>query len=78
MKLDSSAFVADPELLAALEAHSKTIVCNEDRFLFLQGESPAGLYILRSGQATLSMASLTGEPLISTGFRLGRYLVCPE
>lgn len=64
MKLDSSAFVADPELLAALEQHSTTVVCTEDRVLFLQGESPAGLYILRSGTATLSMNSVTGEPLV--------------
>lgn len=64
MKLDSSAFVADPELLAALEQHSTTVVCTEDRILFLQGESPAGLYILRSGTATLSMNSVTGEPLV--------------
>jgi CRP-like cAMP-binding protein len=77
VKLDSSAFVADPELLAALEAQSKTIVCSEDRILFLQGESPAGLYILRSGLATLSMNSLSGEPLISTEVAAGALLGLP-
>lgn len=77
VKLDSSAFVADPELLAALEAHSKTIVCSEDRLLFQQGESPAGLYILRSGRVTLSMISLTGEQLISTEVATGALLGLP-
>jgi CRP-like cAMP-binding protein len=77
VKLDSSAFVADPELLAALEAHSRTIVCDDDRILFLQGESPDGLYILRSGRAVLSMTSLSGEPLINTEVAEGALLGLP-
>lgn len=77
VKLDSSAFVADPELLAALEEHTTTILCAEDRTLFLQGEAPDGLYILRSGTATLSMTSLTGEPLISTVVTSGALLGLP-
>ncbi len=77
MKLDASAFVAAPELLAALEQHSTTIVCSEDRILFLQGESPDGLYILRSGSATLSMTSITGGPLVETEVAAGALLGLP-
>lgn len=77
VKLDSSAFVADPELLAALEKRSTTVVCTEDRTLFLQGESPAGLYILRSGSATLSMNSITGEPLVHAVVSQGAILGLP-
>jgi CRP-like cAMP-binding protein len=77
VKLDSAAFVADPELLSALEQRSTTVVCTEDRTLFLQGESPAGLYILRSGAATLSMTSITGEPLVETAVSTGALLGLP-
>ena len=77
MKLESSAFLADPELLLALEAHSKTIVCGEDRILFLQGESPDGLYILRSGRATLSMTCSNGEQMICTEVTKGALLGLP-
>lgn len=77
MKLDSSAFVADPELLAALEQHSKTVICTEDRILFQQGESPAGLFILRSGSAILSMLSITGELLVDTKVTAGSLLGLP-
>ena len=77
VKLDSAAFVADPELLAALEQRSKTVVCTEDRILFQQGESPAGLFILRSGSATLSMVSITGEPLVDTTVSTGALLGLP-
>lgn len=77
MKLDSAAFVADPELLAALEQRSTTVVCTEDRILFLQGESPDGLYILRSGSASLSMTSITGGPLVETVVSTGALLGLP-
>lgn len=77
VKLDSSAFVADPELLAALEQRAMTVKCTEDRILFLQGESAAGLYVLRSGTATLWMKSVTGEPLIETEVSAGALLGLP-
>ena len=77
MKLDPSAFVADKELLEALEARSTLIACDTDRILFHQGEMPNGLYILRSGLATLSMTSLTGEQIISTPAPPGALLGLP-
>jgi CRP-like cAMP-binding protein len=55
--LDPSAFVADPALLAGLESESSPLTCSEDRVLFRQGDAPAGLYILKSGKARLTMSS---------------------
>lgn len=77
MKLDPSAFVADKELLEALEARSTLVVCDKDRILFHQGDSPNGLYILRSGSATLSMTLLTGEEIIIAHVPPGALLGLP-
>ena len=60
MNLDSSAFVAERELIEALEKRSALLVCAEDRVLFTQGQAPNGLFIVRSGKATLTMESPTG------------------
>jgi CRP-like cAMP-binding protein len=59
--LDTSAFVADPELVQILEARSAPVVCDRDRVLFLQGEDLGGLYLLHSGSITLSTLSLGNE-----------------
>lgn len=77
MNLDPSAFVADKELLDALERRSTRVICEEDRVLFRQGDTPAGLYVLRSGSATLSMTSHTGEPLLSVPVSEGALLGLP-
>jgi CRP-like cAMP-binding protein len=74
LKLDPSAFVADKDLLAALETRSSFIVCDEDRTLFNQGEMPTGLYILRSGFVTLSLTSMTGETVLCTPVSAGALL----
>ena len=57
MQLDPSAFVADSELIKALEVRATPILCSEDRVLFRKGDPPVGLYILNSGKATISMDS---------------------
>jgi CRP-like cAMP-binding protein len=77
VKLDPSAFVADPELIQALEKHSTAISCGKDRVLFNQGEIPAGLYILNQGETTLTMTSPTGEQLMSTQAPAGSLLGLP-
>ncbi len=77
MNLDPSAFLADKELLDALEQRSTRVVCDEDRVLFRQGDTPAGLYVLRSGSAKLSMTSHTGEPLLSVPVSAGALLGLP-
>jgi CRP-like cAMP-binding protein len=77
MNFDPSAFVADRELLDALEERSRTIVCSEERVLFAQGEEPTGLYILRSGSATLSMITESGQPIVLTSVAAGSLLGLP-
>ena len=77
VKLDSSAFVADPELIQALEKHSTAISCDADRVLFNQGDHPQGLYILDQGETTLSMASSAGEQLMSIQAHAGSLLGLP-
>jgi CRP-like cAMP-binding protein len=77
VKLDPSAFVADPELIQALEKHSTAISCDADRVLFNQGDDPQGLYILDQGETTLTMASPTGEQLMSIQAHAGSLLGLP-
>lgn len=77
MKFDSSAFVADPELIGALETRATKIVCEEDRILFTQGESPTGLFVLRSGMGRLSMTSPKGDVLMSMPVGAGSVLGLP-
>jgi len=77
VKLDPSAFVADPELIQALEKHSTAISCDAERVLFNQGDQPKGLYILDKGGATLTMASSKGEKLMSIQAHAGSLLGLP-
>jgi len=77
VKLDPSAFVADPELVRALEDRSTAISCSADRVLFRQGEIPAGLYILCQGEATLTMRSSAGESVLSVAAASGSLLGLP-
>ena len=78
MKLDPSAFVAVPELIQALDRYSSAIKCGEDRVLFHQGDAPAGLYILNTGDATLSMTSLSGDSVVSIQAAAGSLLGLPS
>jgi CRP/FNR family transcriptional regulator, polysaccharide utilization system transcription regulator len=55
VQLDPSAFLADSDLIQALEKRATPIVCNEDRKLFNQGDPAVGLYILSQGEAVVSM-----------------------
>jgi CRP/FNR family transcriptional regulator, cyclic AMP receptor protein len=77
LNLDPSAFVADKELLEALEQRSARIVCDDDRILFRQGDAPTGLYVLRSGSVTLTMTSHAGEGLFSVVVPAGALLGLP-
>ncbi|MGD0800031.1 MAG: cyclic nucleotide-binding domain-containing protein [Terracidiphilus sp.] len=74
MKMESSAFVAAPELIQALEKRSTAIACGADRVLFHQGDSPAGLYILNQGETTLTMTSPSGEQIMSIQVQAGSLL----
>jgi len=77
MTLDPSAFVADPELIQGLEKETVSIFCSEERTLFRQGEDPVGLYILKSGEATLTMNSHTGNEVVSIQATAGSLLGLP-
>lgn len=78
MNLDPSAFLADPELIVALESRSTAISCSEDRVLFKQGEVPVGLYILNQGEATLTMTSPNGKQIVSIQAHRGALLGLPS
>ena len=77
MNFDSSSFVAEKELIEALEKRSSTVVCTEPRCLFTQGGAPTGLYILRKGSARLTMQSPTGGSLLSISLPPGSLLEAP-
>lgn len=77
MQLDASAFVTHPEIVRILEGQSRSIPCDFDRVLFRQGETPAGLYMLHKGAATLSTNSLGSEFAISLQTTVGSLLGLP-
>jgi CRP-like cAMP-binding protein len=77
VKLDYSAFIADPELIQALEAHSTAISCQEDRALFNQGDAPQGLFILDQGDITLTMDSPGGQNVMKIEVVPGSLLGLP-
>jgi CRP-like cAMP-binding protein len=77
MKLDPSAFLADPELIQALEEHSTAISCGGDRVLFSQGDNPQGLYILDQGETTLTMTSPGGREVMQIEAPAGSLLGLP-
>lgn len=56
-----SPFVANRELIQALEERSQPISCVEDCVLFRQGENAMGLFILRSGEASLVLRTESNE-----------------
>ncbi|HEY1160780.1 MAG TPA: cyclic nucleotide-binding domain-containing protein [Terracidiphilus sp.] len=77
MKLDPSAFIADPELIQALDKQATPIACGEDRVLFCQGDAPVGLFILKAGEATLTMHSPAGKQIMSGQAAAGSLLGLP-
>lgn len=64
MHLDPSGFIAGQELIQALEKHSVTVPCDDERTLFRQGDEPTGIYILRAGSAVLTMRSDSGGEVL--------------
>ena len=48
MQLDPSAFLADPELIKALDKRATPFLCAEDRVLFCQGDLPTGLFVIHT------------------------------
>jgi CRP-like cAMP-binding protein len=77
MKMDATAFVADPELVDALRQHSDSVACVEDRVLFNQGDAPNGLYIFLKGALRLVMRSQLGDVLMDMAANEGSLLGLP-
>ncbi len=77
MDFDPTAFVADPELIRALDARSTPVPCHTDRLLFRQDEPSVGVYILHEGEAALTMDSPTGQQLFSVRAAAGSLLGLP-
>lgn len=65
LNIDSSSFIAEKELIEALEKHSSTEVCDAKRRLYSPEAGPTGLYLLRNGRATLALESLPGKVLVT-------------
>lgn len=74
---DSSAFVADPDLLRVLETRATPVFCRTERLLFNQDEPVAGIYIIREGAATLAMHSFDGRHIFSIEAPPGSLLGLP-
>jgi len=77
LNLDPSAFLADPELVEALDKRSTPIACNAGDVLFQQGDEPNGIYILDRGEATLTMISDKGETVMHVKAPAGSLLGLP-
>lgn len=77
MDQDPSAFVADRKLIQKLEKISHPVTSREDSVLFLQGETPSGVFILRSGEATLEMRSESGAFVMCVRAAAGSVLGLP-
>lgn len=77
MQLDPTAFVADPELIGVLEKKATLLDCASERVLFMQGDPPVGVYLLRSGSARLTMESPDGKPIVSVTVSSGSLLGLP-
>jgi CRP/FNR family transcriptional regulator len=77
VQLDANAFVAAPELLRVLAAHSSVVPCPSDGVLFRQDEPSVGVFILHDGTITLSMMSSNGQSLVAVQAKPGSVLGLP-
>lgn len=77
MPPDSSAFVADPELLQALQERSTPVPCETDRLLFQQDAPADGVYLLQQGAVKLTMNSHDGRTIFSIQAMPGSVLGLP-
>ena len=70
-------FIADPKLFQALEQRSMPVPCSKGRILFNQGEVPVGLYLLKTGKASLIMKTDKGEEVVHLTVCAGSILGLP-
>jgi CRP-like cAMP-binding protein len=77
VQFEPSAFVADPQLIQALEQQATCTTYAGDHVLFRQGDAPTGLYILCQGEVTLSMTSPAGGEVMTIQVVSGSLLGLP-
>jgi CRP-like cAMP-binding protein len=77
VQLDPAAFLADSELIHALNEKATPIVCDTDRILFQQDDPAVGLYILHEGEVSISMTSIQGQAILSVQAGSGSLLGLP-
>jgi CRP-like cAMP-binding protein len=77
MRLDPAAFLASPELVEVLGELATPVDCRQQRQLFHQGETPAGLYILIDGSAEMSLATEDGAKILTSKVQPGSLLGLP-
>ena len=70
-------FIADPKLFQALEQRSITVPCSKGQILFKQGEVPIGLYLLKTGKASLIMKTEKGKEVVHLTVSAGSILGLP-
>ena len=74
---DPSGFVAEPDLIRALWQHAIPLDCTKGRKLFRQGDDPSGLFVLRSGDATLILENDGGVQVARVPMPPGSILGLP-
>ena len=72
-----NSFVADRTLTQALEKRSVSVPCLKEQALFKQGEAARGLYILKSGKASLVMNAENGVEVMRLTIGPGSILGIP-
>lgn len=77
MQLESSSFVAVAELVEALSEHAGRIDCQGGRTLFRQGDRPVGLFVIHSGEVTITMQDAAGNTVLRFAARPGSLLGLP-
>ena len=70
-------FIADQQLFQALEQRSVSIPCPKGQILFKQGEVPIGLFLLKTGKASLIMQTDKGEEVVHLTVGSGSILGLP-
>lgn len=75
--LDPAAFLADSELIRALEKRSTPVPCTNDRILFQQDGPAVGVYIIHHGNVALTMISPEGQEILCAQVTAGSLLGLP-
>jgi CRP/FNR family transcriptional regulator len=60
-----------------MEQQATPVSCSQDLVLFRQGDAPLGVYILKTGEVTLTMSSPAGVEIVATTAAAGSLLGLP-